>query len=385
MKTSKIFPFVLCLLTILIFACSQTNQKKDEQESPSYTITGKWKGEQQPVTAYLFKRENGEMTVLDSVKVANGGFTFSGKVALPELRYITFDRMSDNYISFFAENTNMMVSVVHDSIENATVTGSSTNDQYESFLKDMKVYDQQLEAIYSQYKKAETDKNINLKNSYETQYDSLELLQNTFIREYVNENTTSVLAPYLTLRYLIYTLSLDELKETVAVYDSSLTSSVYTIQLNERIDILSKTAVGQQAVDFSLSDTSGKSLRLSSLYGNYLLIDFWASWCGPCRRENPHVVSLYKEFHPKGFEILGVSLDNDKEKWIKAINDDHLVWKHVSDLEGWNNAVAKQYAINSIPHTVLLDPDGKIIARGLSGAELEAKLNEIYVLKNNNQ
>ena len=132
------------------------------------------------------------------------------------------------------------------------------------------------------------------------------------------------------------------------------------------------------AMDFTQNDTLGRPVTLSSLRGKYLLVDFWASWCGPCRAENPNVVKVFQKYKDRNFHIIGVSLDRpgQQEKWMKAIHDDKLEWTHVSDLQFWNNEVAKQYGINAIPQNLLLDPEGKIIAKNLRGEELEAKLGE---------
>jgi peroxiredoxin len=135
--------------------------------------------------------------------------------------------------------------------------------------------------------------------------------------------------------------------------------------------------VGETAPDFNLPDPSGKSISLSSFRGKYVLIDFWASWCGPCRKENPNVVKAYNQFKSKNFTILGVSLDQKKDAWVKAIQDDGLAWSHVSDLKFWESAVVPLYGINAIPANILLDPQGKVIASDLRGEALEAKLKEV--------
>ncbi len=141
---------------------------------------------------------------------------------------------------------------------------------------------------------------------------------------------------------------------------------------------IKKLAVGSEAPDIALENPEGKIVKLSSLRGNYVLIDFWASWCRPCRMENPNNVKLYKKYHDKGFEIYGVSLDRDKSAWLKAIENDNLTWIHVSDLKFWQSKGAKIYNVRSIPHTVLLDKEGKIIANGLRGDSLAKKLKEIF-------
>jgi len=135
--------------------------------------------------------------------------------------------------------------------------------------------------------------------------------------------------------------------------------------------------VGAEAPDFKQLTPEGKEMSLKDLRGKVVLLDFWASWCGPCRKENPNVVKMYKKYQEKGFDILGVSLDKTKDRWLKAIKQDGLTWHHVSDLRGWSNSAARIYNVTSIPQTILLDKDGKIIARNLRGASLERKLEEL--------
>ncbi|MBC5991729.1 TlpA disulfide reductase family protein [Pontibacter cellulosilyticus] len=158
------------------------------------------------------------------------------------------------------------------------------------------------------------------------------------------------------------------------LYSQNIPNSKYTKMLNERLKPLRSTAIGQMAPDISLPSPDGGTQSLSALRGKYVLIDFWASWCGPCRVENPNVVKMYNKYKGKGFEIFGVSLDQSREKWLAAIEKDKLTWPHVSDLKGWESSAAQLYNVTAIPQTVLVDPQGKIIAKGLRGAELEAKL-----------
>jgi peroxiredoxin len=155
-------------------------------------------------------------------------------------------------------------------------------------------------------------------------------------------------------------------------------NSKYTEIIVQRYNDEARLMIGGVAPEINLAQPEGSNLALSSLRGKYVLIDFWASWCGPCRKENPNNVAMYNKYKDKGFEIYGVSLDQDPLRWKKAIEADGLTWKHVSDLKGWSSSAGQTYNIKSIPATVLLDPSGKIIAKGLRGEELEAKLAEIF-------
>lgn len=199
-----------------------------------------------------------------------------------------------------------------------------------------------------------------------------------FIRKYVDQNPGS-----LTCIALIDRLNpesdLDSYKKLDEGLMKKYPQSDFTKDFHSKVESLAKLAIGSPAPNIELENPEGTKISLNSLKGKVVLIDFWASWCRPCRMENPNVVRLYKEYKDKGFEVYSVSLDKSKEDWVKAIKDDGLAWTHVSDLGFWQSSVVKLYNITGIPQTFLLDKDGKIIGKGLRGEDLEKKLKQVLI------
>jgi peroxiredoxin len=232
-------------------------------------------------------------------------------------------------------------------------------------------------ALQNRYQQAMTSNNEEEVKKVQIDYQALMDNMKVFTKNFVKEHRTSVVAAYITLTQLANQIEGAELDSLVAGFPQEISKSEYVIKLNEMAQAMKKTAIGAVAPDFTMNDPQGKPIQLSSLRGKVVMIDFWASWCSPCRQENPNVVKVYQQFHDKGFEILGVSLDRSKEDWEKAIKEDQLTWLHVSDLQYWQNNAARLYTVNSIPQTYLLDKEGKIIAKGLRSQELEAKLAEL--------
>ena len=211
----------------------------------------------------------------------------------------------------------------------------------------------------------------------EPRFDELEAAQKTIWGDYLKNNTSSPIALFVLNQYAGYDINVTEVEPLYNKLSKKLRKTPSGLDFAKKLELARKTAVGQIATEFTQPDVEGRNVSLTSYKGKYVLVDFWASWCGPCRAENPNVVKAYSKFRDKGFDILGVSLDEKKDKWQAAIQADNLPWTHVSDLKGWKNAAAEQYGIRAIPQNLLLDPKGMIIARNLRGEALERKLSEI--------
>jgi peroxiredoxin len=326
--------------------------------------------------AYLTFFEEGEFRIVDSVIIEDGKFDFKGEVETPGLYFIKFDDES-NRIDLFLENSAISILGKTTLPENLNVSGSKVHDEFSAFRKNDNSYDDQIKDVIRAYRAAEASGNKDLLAKLDRKYEHIDSLRGVFITNYIKENPKSIIASYALISNM-YRYDLKELKELRNQFTETVRASKYAIQISEKITALENSKVGKEAPLFTMKDVNEQPISLKSYRGKVVLVDFWASWCNPCRQENPNVVRAYNEYHAKGFDILGVSFDTDKEKWLQAIKDDGLVWKHVSDLKGWANAAGKLYAVTSIPHSVLLDENGVIIAKNLRGDELQKKLKEIF-------
>jgi len=361
--------------SFLLFACGGENNNETEANEPAFSIDGNIAGLTYK-KAYLSEYKEGEMIKLDSCDIMEGKFSFMGKMDMPEVRYIGFNEGKEVF-SVFVENSEISVQGAAMHPDSIKITGSSIQAQIEEFKKGVKGYDEKLRAIVDRYYEIEETGTEEELASIEAEYDKEDSLKFAFIEDYIAKNSNSVAAPYLAVRYLASQYTLEELEAVNSKFSEDIQASVYIKTINDRIEILKNSQVGGPAPVFSMNDVDGNPISLESFKGKYVLIDFWASWCGPCRAENPNVVAAYKKFHDKGFEIFGVSLDDNKEKWMEAIDKDGLTWSHVSDLQGWGNAAAKMYGVQGIPHSVLVDKEGNIVAKNLRGEALHTKLAEV--------
>ncbi|NOY36533.1 MAG: AhpC/TSA family protein [Chlorobi bacterium] len=357
----------LFLLPALMWACSSNNS--------GYKISGELTGLDDSVEVFLKTSKDGNTVTVDSTYAQDGKFVFSGSVEQPSIYYLQVGNKRGSLL-LFMENAQMKVTGNADSLWLAKAEGSAAQDTFNTYREESSSFDEASATLYQQWRNAQATGDEALVKKVEDQYDSLFAEKEKFDSAFIITHGNTLVAPYL-LRGMAYDMKGDEMEKMIRSFDPSLQQANLVVELTSWADAKKRVTVGQPAVDFTLNDTSGNPVTLSSLYGNYILIDFWAAWCGPCRRENPNVVAAYQEYHPKGFDIIGVSLDRNKADWIKAIEDDHLTWTHVSDLKYWNSKVPKLYGVRAIPANFLLDKDGIIIGVNLRGEELKAKLSDL--------
>lgn len=359
----------LFAVTVLVLAsCNSTNK---------YKITGSVQGGYDGEKVYLMERVNRDFVNVDSAVIADGKFILEGTQPEPVNRYLAFtDGENDPlFVDFFLENGNIDIYLA-ESEENSTVKGTAINNSYQSFKDEMYQLQGKLMASYSALQGgtvAEEEREAKMKEIEDVQDEMTQV-----IKKYISGNSNSVLGAYL-LSTNQYNFSYDEVDEFLTKIPENLQTDEGIVKMKENIQAYKNTAEGKKFVDFKLETPEGEAINLSDYAGTgkVVLVDFWASWCGPCVREMPRLVEMYEKYKNQGFEIVGVSLDSDGEAWKKGIERLNITWPQMSDLKGWQSEAAKMYAIRSIPHVLVLDKDGVIVSRGLHGEELQKKIEEL--------
>ena len=293
----------------------------------------------------------------EQAKIIKGKFIIKGKMTQPGFKGLIFNNAAP-LVPLFLDNSNIKITGSKDALDKLVITGSSAHDQFKTYTTAIKPYEQFL--------------------SPDAKYDTAALNKIASISEdFVNKHPSSFVSPLAIVRLYQATqngVKTEELYNFLSPQTQSSPLGMYVKQLIAESKI---NPIGSVVSDFSQTDTAGNPVPISAFRGKYVLVDFWASWCRPCRQENPNVVAAFEKFKNKNFTILGVSLDQNKKAWLDAIKMDGLHWSHVSDLKGWGNQVAAIFKVSSIPQNLLLDPEGRIIAKNLRGNVLESRLSAL--------
>lgn len=369
---------ILIVATLILSSIGCVNAHNNSNTAKGYTVNATTDAAENKLVI-LSKITDKQLVILDSTYVAKGSFSFKGETAdESELHFITFSTTQPPGIPIILENgAKLDLNITGTGTYNVTMSGGKYTPEmlklynvYTGYEKEMAKFNAEIAALDPSSVTEEVRRNTNVRYTTLIQQRSKNI--EDFIR---NEKATP--ATYFAVKYLFNKPEPRLIMLASKKMGAELPDSKYTKSIQATAKQLGPLVEGAMAPDIKLKTPAGDSLALSSLRGKVVLIDFWASWCGPCRRENPNVKKIYEKYKDQGFEIYGVSLDNNASRWNDAIAKDGLTWKHVSDLAGWQSSAAKLYGVRSIPATFLLDKEGRIYKSGFRSHELEGLLQQL--------
>ncbi|MDR3227362.1 MAG: AhpC/TSA family protein [Prevotellaceae bacterium] len=362
MKKILLFAFI----AIAALACS---------EKKSYTINGNVEQEDlNGQTVYLKKQSDNKLVSIDSTQIADNKFSFTGNVKSTEVYVIV---LANKQRVVVVDNVPIDITVGEKEIN---VSGTELNDVVTQFMKQRNVITEKVNDIYVRYDQAKQDGTLNqeFEDSLDAEYDEIEKEYNDLGIAFLKENINNKAGEYFIER-IVAQMEVEKIEEILSDATEETLNNETFKKITERVKAAKTVAVGQPFVDIEMPSPQGETIKLSDYAGKgkYVLIDFWAAWCGPCRNEMPTLVEVYAQYKDKNFEIVGVSFDKDKESWLKGIEELGITWVQMSDVKYWQSEGAKLYNVRSIPHTVLIDPQGIIIEKNLRGQALKDKLAEL--------